>query len=697
MGKREKGKGKRKKMSRVIINDKEYSFHEGQTILQVCSEINIFIPTLCHIKELEPYGSCFVCVVEVKSGRVGIYPACSTVCTDGMIIETENERVKGIRKMALELLMSDHFGDCLAPCTVEGCPANINIQGFLALEGEGKYQEAAKLIREKAPIPNILGRVCPAPCEKVCRRNRVDEPISIRIQKRYISDKEIEQGGPFLPNKEISTGKKVSIIGAGPAGITAAYFLALKGHSVTIYEAHPKHGGMTRYGIPYYRLPEEIIDKELDAIIQQLGITIFYNTKVGKDISFEEISEGADAVLLAVGAQESSSMNIPGEESSLVIPAVKYLAMIANSMPIELGSDTLVVGGGHTAMDTARTAVRMGSKATIIYRRSEEEMPGKEEIEEAIEEGVVFQILSAPIYCEESDGKLKVTCIRMGLSNPDSSGRRKPVPIEGSEYEITVDSMVMAIGQKVNASFVQAELLNKSGYPEVNQKTMQTKNNKIFAAGDCVTGPDLVVTAVAAGRKSAIAIDEYLEGAVVVGEKALFSSVTAELNELPEEMFAEYQKKSRMRIPHISIDERKNSFETMELAVEDGVLKDEADRCLSCGCVEVNDCKLKEYCEIYDVDTKMFKGESREYEKDKTNERVILEIDKCINCASCIRTAEAHGNNNLLGMIGRGFASRIKPPLNGRMAEIDCNACDEVVKNCPTAGIRDTNKRIKYS
>ncbi len=683
-------------MSRVILNSKEYFFNEGQTILSVCAENDIYIPTLCHVKELAPYGSCFVCVVEIKNGRAGIVPSCSTACSDGMIVETDNERVKGIRKMALELLMSDHFGDCLAPCMVEGCPANINIQGFLALEGEGKYQEAAKLIRQKAPIPNILGRVCPAPCEKVCRRNRVDEPISIRIQKRYISDKEIEQGGPFLPAKASDTGKVVSIVGAGPAGMTASYFLALSGHRVKVYEAHPKHGGMTRYGIPYYRLPEDIIDKELDAIIAQLGVEILYNTKVGKDISFEELMESSDAVLLANGAQISSSMDIPGENSSLVVPAVKYLELVAKHTPREIGNETVVVGGGHTAMDAARTAVRMGVKTTILYRRSEEEMPGKDEVAEAIEEGVEFQYLSAPVKCEEVKNKLKVTCIKMELSQPDASGRRSPIPVKGSEYELQVDTMIMAIGQRVDSSFMPLDILGKRGIPEIDKSNMQTRNEKVFAAGDCVTGPDLVVTAVAAGRKAAFAIDNYLMKAVAFGEKKLFSSVTGELCELPEVMFATYEKKSRMIIPHISIEERKQGFNVIELPASDEQLKYEAERCLLCGCVEVNDCKLKEYSELYDVDTKMFQGESREYEKD-SNDEVVLETDKCINCASCIRIAEANDNYKLLGLTGRGFSSRVKPPFNGEMKEVDCLACDEIVNNCPTAGIRKGNKKVEYS
>jgi formate dehydrogenase major subunit len=285
----------------------------------------------------------------------------------------------------------------------------------------------------------------------------------------------------------------------------------------------------------------------------------------------------------------------------------------------------------------------------------------------------------------------------MGLSEPDSSGRRRPSPIEGSEYELVADTMIMAIGQKVDSSFMPSDILGKRGTPQINSRSMQTRNLKIFAAGDCVTGPDLVVTAVTAGRKAAVAIDEYLSGKVVVGERPLFSSVLGELNELPDEMFKEYSKALRMKVPQLKIEESKLGFSSIELTANDEDLKNEAKRCLYCGCVEINDCKLKEYSEIYEVETTMFKGESRKYDKDKTNENVILESDKCINCASCIRVAEANGNNKMLGLIGRGFTSRVKPPFNGKMKDIDSKGFEAVIENCPTAGIRQANKRIDYT
>jgi formate dehydrogenase major subunit len=681
-------------LSVITINNKQYEYQENQTILDVCNTNNVFIPTLCHLSELEPYGSCFVCVVEVMKGRPGIYPACSTNCAEGMIVETENAKVKSIRKMALELLMSDHFGDCVAPCTLQGCPADINIQGFLDLESEGRYKEAAQLIRQKAPMPNILGRVCPAPCEKVCRRKRVDEAISIRIQKRYISDKEIEQGGPFILSKGKSTYKNVSIIGAGPAGISSAYFLALSGHNVTIYETQPQHGGMLRYGIPAYRMPRDIIDIEFDAIINQLGIKVLYNTKVGKDISFTEIEKKSDAVLVSIGAQISSEMNIKGENSKLVIPAVKYLESVSKGKDISLGKSTVVVGGGHTAMDVARTAVRKGIDTIVLYRRSKDEMPAKDEIMEALQEGVVFQFLSAPIECKQENKRLIIECIQMDLSEPDASGRRKPIPKRGSETTIVADTMVMAIGQKVEIDSFTKDICNERGFLQVDKNTFQTSHEKVFSAGDCVTGPDLVVTAVAAGRKVAVAINEYLLGKELQGEKPIFSSVTDDLNYLPEEMFASYTKEKRMQVPEISLSKKRSTFETIELPVKEEDMIKEAKRCLYCGCVEINDCKLKEYSEIYRVDLNKFKGEKRTFEKDATNEKVVLENDKCINCSSCIRIAESMGNNKFLGMTQRGFSSRVKPPFQEDMRTVETKGWKEVAQRCPTAGIRIANKRI---
>ena len=301
-----------------------------------------------------------------------------------MKVTVEDEEIDASRRMCLNLLLSDHCGDCLPPCE-STCPSSIDIRGFLALVRQGKELEAAQLIRQKAPFPGILGRICPRPCEDACRRTRVDEPISICFMKRHISDTEIAQAGkPQLPKPAPSTGKKVAVIGAGPSGMTAAYFLKLQGHEVTVYEKHATSGGMLRYGIPYYRLTDETLKAEL-GVIEEMGVKVKYGVEIGKDISAKSLEADHDALILAIGAQGASSMRVEGEDLPGVYSGIEYLGAAGENNIPDLGKKIYVVGGGNTAIDCARTAVRTGADVTILYRRTRAEMPASDfEIDEAI-------------------------------------------------------------------------------------------------------------------------------------------------------------------------------------------------------------------------------------------------------------------------------------------------------------------------
>ncbi|OGI07473.1 MAG: hypothetical protein A2Y40_06110 [Candidatus Margulisbacteria bacterium GWF2_35_9] len=677
-------------MIKITIDGQLAIFDEPITIVHAAKKLGISIPTLCHDDSLHPYGSCLLCTVELTLGKQRkMVPSCVTQITDGMIIETTNEKVDSTRKMALELLLSDHFGDCIAPCKLEGCPAHIDIEGFLKLESEGKYKEAATLIREMAPFPNILGRVCPAPCEQVCRRNRVDESVMIRAQKRFISEKEIKSGGPFLPSIPKKNNKQsVAIIGAGPAGMSAAYYLALNSFQVTIFEKNPKSGGMLRYGIPYYRLPENILEIECDAMMAQLNIDVRYNTEIGKDILLETIINDYDAVLLAVGALNPYTLGIPGENEAGIIQALDFLHDIADKKTPDLGKKVVVVGGGHTAMDAARSAVRFGADTDLVYRRTENEMPAKDEIHEAIEEGVQMNFLTTPVAVKRLDNQLHLTCIKMALSEADASGRKRPVPIEGSEYTIVADRLITAIGQKPDFSFVPEVFTDAKGWLKSNTTNYQLQSNdKVFAVGDCVTGPDLVVTAVAQGREVASSIRQFLSGEAVIGETKLFSSSCGKLSTLPEEMFAEFPKVKKGTIPSISLDKRQTSFAQIEGSLTETEMKYEAGRCLACGCDAVSDCKLKEYSEEYSANATQFIGDKRTYEKDYSHSTIAMETDKCINCSSCIRACDELKQFYVFGYEGRGFDSRIKPELNKKLSESACDGCEKCVAVCPTAGV----------
>ncbi|MCK4350187.1 MAG: FAD-dependent oxidoreductase, partial [Candidatus Krumholzibacteria bacterium] len=400
---------------------------------------------LCYSPELEPYGSCFVCVVELK-GRANLVPACATRVTDGMEIETRNERVVLSRKTALELLLSNHYADCISPC-MEGCPANVDAQGYIALSAMGRYKQAVDLIRETNPLPAICGRVCVRKCEMVCRREDVDSPVGINAIKRYVTDAPgIYEGDPTCDGP---TGKTVGIVGAGPAGLTAAWFLGRKGHKPIMYEAKARSGGMLRYGIPTYRLPDDVLDAEVEYICRT-GAEVRYNTRIGDDISLDELMKKHDAVFIGAGAWTGKPMRVEGEfETDGIVSGADFLPEMAED-PKPLTGTVVVVGGGNTAMDVARMSWRLGAdKVIVLYRRTKAEMPADEmEIEDCLDEGIELMELAAPVGIVADKGRLKAfRCIRMKLGEPDDSGRRRPVPLEGSEFDLPCQLAVSAIGQ----------------------------------------------------------------------------------------------------------------------------------------------------------------------------------------------------------------------------------------------------------
>ncbi|MBN1834352.1 MAG: FAD-dependent oxidoreductase, partial [Spirochaetales bacterium] len=427
-----------------------------RTILQVAESQGVEIPTLCHDPRLDPYASCWVCVVKVI-GAKGFVPACSTRVRQGMVITTIDEDIRATRRMALELLLSNHYGDCRPPCTL-ACPSNIDVQGYIGLIANGRYQEALELIKRDNPFPATIGRVCPRPCEDACRRNLVDEPVAIDWLKRFVADRDL-LGDPaegYDPPLAPRTGKRVAVVGAGPAGLSAAYYLVQEGVAVTLFEAEPEAGGMLRYGIPDYRLPQDVLDREIQTILR-LGVELTTGVRIGRDVSLEELRRRFDAVILAHGAWKSRGLRVQGEDHPGVIAGIELLHDVAMGKPVALGNRVAVIGGGNTAIDSARTAVRLGAReVNLFYRRTDIEMPASpHEVREAVEEGVQFYYLVAPLMVEEKSKEIRtLRLIKMELGEPDSSGRRRPVPIEGSDYEVEVDTIITAIGQYSDVRFL---------------------------------------------------------------------------------------------------------------------------------------------------------------------------------------------------------------------------------------------------
>ena len=673
----------------VKINGNEVSVPQDSTILDAARKAGFDIPTLCHSDNLQPFTSCFVCAVEIEGGKGNLVPSCATKVNDGMSVIVESKEIDEARKMCLNLLVSEHCGDCLPPCQSE-CPSSIDIRGFLELVREGKEAEAAQLIREKAPFPGVLGRVCPRPCEDVCRRTRVEEPISICFMKRYISDAELEEkGAPEYPEPAADTGKKVAIIGAGPAGMSAAYFLRLQGHSVTVFEAHGKSGGMLRYGIPYYRLPDSTIHNEMDPI-EKLGVEIRYNTEIGKDLPAKELEKEYDALIVAIGAQGFSTMRVEGEDLEGVHAGIDYLGALAENREPETGNSVIVVGGGNTAIDCARSAKRKGADVTILYRRTRAEMPAHEyEIDEALHEGVNIEYLAAPVKIEKKGTEFTVTCTRMELGEPDSSGRRRPVPKEGSEFQLHPTSIIGAIGQNVMSECI-ADLgieLSRKGTVIADNQTFMTSRPGIFACGDCHTGADIAVRAVGNGRKTAAAAHQYLSGEEVTGEAVYFNSSMGALDQVDPEVFEGYDESNRAEMPVIDDAVRVSTFDEIETGFSPETAKQEAERCLECGCDGVEKCKLRLYATRYGADQNLFTAARKEYTKDTSHKDLVLETGKCIGCGSCVRACAEVKGFHVFSFIGRGFTTRMKAPFGRSLVDTACDGCGECIKVCPTAAL----------
>jgi formate dehydrogenase major subunit len=647
------------------------------------------IPTLCHSPELEPYASCFLCVVDVK-GRWNLLPACATRVAPNMEVETRSPRVLEARKTALELLLSNHYADCVSPCQ-EGCPAGVDAQGYLALSAMGLYREAVDLIREANPLPAVCGRVCVRKCEVVCRRADVDKAVGINAVKRFVTDAPgTYDGGPECAG---TTGKTVGIVGAGPAGLTAAWFLARRGHKPTIYEAQPRSGGMLRYGIPTYRLPDAVVDAEVD-YIQRAGVEILYGKPVGRDLTLDELIKRHDAVFIATGAWSAKPMGVEGEfDTEGVVSGVDFLREKTDRHDPVRGT-VVVVGGGNTAMDVARTSWRLGAdKVIILYRRTKAEMPAdKMEIEDCLAEGIELMELAAPVGIVKDAGRLKaLRCIRMKLGEPDSSGRRRPVPMEGSEFDLPCQLAVSAIGQNpvlegVTRATGQTVGLTRWKTIAVDTETFRTSVEGVFAGGDAVDdGPTVVIDAIRDGQKAAAAIHAHLTGRAL--EKKPFA-VKKEFWAKPGKAeLGQVAESPRHEVNQLEVDRRRGNFDEVAtgLGYEDNI--HECARCLSCGCVRFYDCKLRLYAEEYGVDLEHYKGQARRHKVDERHPYLVYDPNKCILCAKCIRTCARMLSVPAIGLVGRGFRTEVRPALNDPLVETSCTSCGNCIEACPTGAL----------
>ena len=468
------------------------------------------------------------------------------------------------------------------PCQA-ACPIHTDVRGYVSAIEKGDVETAIRINRQVNPLPAICGRICTRPCEDVCRRGQVDEPIAIASLKRFAADH--TKGLKIIQRHENTYDEKVAVIGGGPAGLSAAYELSLLGYKVTIFEAQDKLGGMLVEGIPEFRLPKDIVEEEIDLILS-LGIAVKTGLSLGRDFTIEGLLKDFQSVLLALGSQKSLLPKCKGVETSGVITAVEFLKQICRGERPRLGKHVVIIGGGHTAIDTSRTCIRMGVRdVTIIYRRTINEMPlCRAELEEAEKEGVKVRYLAAPtqFLCDEKRNIEKVCCIEMQLAELDESGRRRPIPVEHSEFEVNADTVISAIGYIPEEELLKKNriVISDKGRVAVNE-TGATNIKGVFACGDVVSGPSNLTGAIASGKRAAKAVHCYFRSLSEESETYYASGI------LNENLVKLINKQNRQKMPTLPVEKRTNSFEEVELGFNWEQAREEAQRCLKCGTSEL--------------------------------------------------------------------------------------------------------------
>jgi NADPH-dependent glutamate synthase beta subunit-like oxidoreductase len=533
--------------------------------------------------------------IRVKIAKDDILPSISEIYLCAALIENEIQELFNVQISSIALDFQKRFlrskespeAELLKPTPYEpkpparlpvrcgeACPAGTDIPRYVRLIGKGKYAESLATIKQAIPFPGILGRVCFAPCEHDCRQSKQEEPIAVRMLKRFAYDHATYEEKKAAKQ----TGKRVAIIGSGPAGLAAAYYLAKMGHGVTIFEALSQAGGMMRVGIPSYRLPRKILDDEIN-MVKNLGVEIKTDTKVESlDNLFKD---GYQAVLIALGAHQGIKMRIEGEDHPRVMECIDFLRNVNLGKKVELGSRVAVIGGGNAAIDAARSARRLGAKdVTLFYRRSRDEMPANtSEVEEAIEEGVKIEFLASPKRVLSKNGTVSLENFRMKLGEPDTSGRRRADPMKGSEFSVDVDTIIVAIGQRPEIPGQFELRIGPANTIVVDTETMATSKDGVFAAGDVVTGPASVVQAIAVAKTAAISVDKYLggEGILPIEEVKVKDLISRDT------FIQRWARESkRVEMPSLPIEDRLKGFVEVELGLNEEMAMAEGQRCWRC-------------------------------------------------------------------------------------------------------------------
>ena len=676
---------------KITINGADISAQEGLTVLEAAERAEIYIPTLCHVRGKNGENPCGLCVVEVEGNEIPVR-ACDTKILDGMRITTDSETLKELRSERLGILAETHFGDCKAPCNLT-CPGQINVQGYIAHVAKGQYEEALRLVMERNPFPFSVGRVCPRFCETKCRRMLVEEPIAINHLKRFVADWCMANSIDLRIPRDPSSGKKVAVIGGGPSGLTGAYFLARKGHEVTVYEAESKLGGMLRYGFPEFKIPKAVLDYEINTLLQ-LGINVELGQKWGVDYTLQDLKDqGFDAILIAIGNPVDKPLEIPGESLPGVMGASEFLKKITTGEDVDYGKRAAVLGGNNIAVETARALIRSGvDEVTIIYPRPKEDMPAHQRnIADGEREGVTFLDMASPVEIGANDSGLDIELIRLQLGESDKRGKRNPVEIPGSNTHLQVNTVIYSMGKMATkdgftgGSLEESLALSPAGNINANPRTFLTNLDGIYAAGDATSGPRSVIQAVVGARRSAENIHAQMMGVEKeAGESRFNFSRGKSFKDVDPQTFTGVSSAQREKMPERQAQEVARDFAEVKLGFSNEMAKKEAERCLSCGCTAFDRCDLKKLSIENDINlNKTGMGKKPLYEKGTSHPAIVVDLNKCIFCQRCLNSCEYEA----LELSASGFDEKGRAESITLLFNEKCVSCGKCVDNCSTGAL----------